>query len=88
MFKKISFNCVFQILNEHRLLGNIKNVAKTTEKGPTCRRHVELFVSKMFKATETVEEVKAVQIDKTKEVKAEVLDEGPFKFTKSTLKKG
>ncbi|XP_077463665.1 uncharacterized protein LOC144079013 [Stigmatopora argus] len=57
MFKKKPFHCVFQSLNEDRLLGNIKNVAITAKK--------EQFVGKRFKATEMVE---AVQIYKTKEV--------------------
>ncbi|XP_077467352.1 peptidyl-prolyl cis-trans isomerase FKBP3-like [Stigmatopora argus] len=59
------------------------------QKGGACRHHNELFVSKRFKATDTVEEVKAVKIEeKTKKVQAEVVHEGPLKFTKSTLKKG
>ncbi|XP_077454204.1 uncharacterized protein LOC144072780 [Stigmatopora argus] len=57
MFKKKPFHCVFQSLNEDRLLGNIKNVAITAKK--------EQFVGKRFKAMEMVE---AVQIYKTKEV--------------------
>ncbi|XP_077466445.1 uncharacterized protein LOC144082862 isoform X1 [Stigmatopora argus] len=32
-----------------------------SQKGATCRRHNELFVSKRFKATDTVEEVTAVK---------------------------
>ncbi|XP_077449530.1 uncharacterized protein LOC144068700 isoform X2 [Stigmatopora argus] len=73
MFKKKPFHCVFQSLNEDRLLGNIKNVAITDKK--------EQFVGKKFKATEMVE---AVRIYKTNEV---VYDVGPvfqrFKATKT-----
>ncbi|XP_077469698.1 peptidyl-prolyl cis-trans isomerase FKBP3-like [Stigmatopora argus] len=62
------------------------------QKGPACRCHNVLFVSKRFKATETVEEVtklvKAVEMDEKTKVKAEVVDETPPEFTKSTRKKG
>ncbi|XP_077463873.1 peptidyl-prolyl cis-trans isomerase FKBP3-like isoform X4 [Stigmatopora argus] len=66
-------------LNDHRLLGNIKNVAKTTKKAAR-RRHNELFVSKRFKAVEEVTtQVKAVKSDEKTKVKAAVVDEGPPK---------
>ncbi|XP_077452070.1 peptidyl-prolyl cis-trans isomerase FKBP3-like [Stigmatopora argus] len=69
-------NAARSVHNEHRLLGNIKNVVKTAQKEQLV--DAIMFVSKRFKATETGEEmtkqVKAVNIDeKTKEVKAEGL---------------
>ncbi|XP_037101194.1 peptidyl-prolyl cis-trans isomerase FKBP3 [Syngnathus acus] len=89
----IQDNAAHSFLIEHKLLGNIKNVAKTANKDQLIAAYIELFANKRFKGTEPVEEVtkqvKAVKIDeKPKEVKAEVADEGPPKFTKSTLKKG
>ncbi|KAI3364442.1 hypothetical protein L3Q82_011234, partial [Scortum barcoo] len=80
-------------LNEHKLLGNIKNVSKTAKKEQLIIAYNQLFESKRFKGTEPIEEVteqvKAVKVDdKPKEVKAEVVDEGPPKYTKSVLKKG
>uniref|UniRef100_A0A2K6TSB0 peptidylprolyl isomerase n=1 Tax=Saimiri boliviensis boliviensis TaxID=39432 RepID=A0A2K6TSB0_SAIBB len=75
-------------LAEHKLLGNIKNVAKTV----TAYNH--LFETKCFKGTESIskvsEQVKTVKLneDKHKETKSETLDEGPPKYTKSILKKG
>ncbi|XP_077478876.1 peptidyl-prolyl cis-trans isomerase FKBP3-like isoform X2 [Stigmatopora argus] len=50
-----------------------------SQKGATCRRHNELFVSKRFKATD----VHGGRGDSCHEVKAKC----PPKFTKSTLKK-
>ncbi|XP_077465651.1 peptidyl-prolyl cis-trans isomerase FKBP3-like isoform X2 [Stigmatopora argus] len=50
-----------------------------SQKGATCRRHNELFVSKRFKATD----VHGGRGDSCQEVKAKC----PPKFTKSTLKK-
>uniref|UniRef100_A0AAZ1Y0X1 peptidylprolyl isomerase n=1 Tax=Oreochromis aureus TaxID=47969 RepID=A0AAZ1Y0X1_OREAU len=84
---------LFQFLNEHKLLGNIKNVAKTAKKEQLIIAYDQLFESKRFKGTEAVEEVtekvKAVKVEeKPKEVKTEVVDEGPPKYTKSVLKKG
>uniref|UniRef100_A0A3B3XHW7 peptidylprolyl isomerase n=1 Tax=Poecilia mexicana TaxID=48701 RepID=A0A3B3XHW7_9TELE len=84
---------VFQFLNEHKLLGNIKNVAKTAKKEQLVIAYNQLFVSKRFKGTDPVEDVteqvKAVKVEeKPKEVKAEVVDEGPPKYTKAVLKKG
>uniref|UniRef100_A0A3Q1CAT7 peptidylprolyl isomerase n=1 Tax=Amphiprion ocellaris TaxID=80972 RepID=A0A3Q1CAT7_AMPOC len=83
--------CTF--LNEHKLLGNIKNVAKTAKKEQLIIAYNQLFESKRFKGTDPVEavteQVKAVKIEeKPKEVKTEVVDEGPPKYTKSVLKKG
>ncbi|XP_077459132.1 peptidyl-prolyl cis-trans isomerase FKBP3-like isoform X2 [Stigmatopora argus] len=62
-------------LNEHRLLGNIKNVAKTSKKRAVCRRHNQLFVSKRKTVGEVTKQVKAVIDEMTKEVKEEVVDE-------------
>ncbi|MEQ2208012.1 FK506-binding protein 2B, partial [Xenoophorus captivus] len=80
-------------LNEHKLLGNIKNVAKTAKKEQLVIAYNQLFESKRFKGTDPVEDVselvKAVKIEeKPKEVKAEAVDEGPPKYTKAVLKKG
>ncbi|XP_077466132.1 peptidyl-prolyl cis-trans isomerase FKBP3-like isoform X3 [Stigmatopora argus] len=64
-------------LNEHGLLGNIKNGAITAKKEQLG--HNELFVSKRFKATD----VHGGRGDSCQEVKAKC----PPKLTKSTLKK-
>ncbi|XP_077366560.1 peptidyl-prolyl cis-trans isomerase FKBP3 [Festucalex cinctus] len=93
LIKFLQDNAAHSFLNEHKLLGNIKNVAKTAKKDQLIAAYNELFASKRFKGTEPVEEVtkqvKAVKIDeKPKDVKVEVVDEGPPKFTKTTLKKG
>ncbi|XP_077463871.1 peptidyl-prolyl cis-trans isomerase FKBP3-like isoform X3 [Stigmatopora argus] len=79
LVKFIQDNAARSFLNDHRLLGNIKNVAKTTKKAAR-RRHNELFVSKRFKAVEEVTtQVKAVKSDEKTKVKAAVVDEGPPK---------
>lgn len=93
IIKFLQDNAAQSFLNEHKLLGNIKNVAKTAKKEQLTVAYNELFESKRFKGTDPVEEVteqvKAVKVDeKPKEVKTEVVDEGPPKFTKATLKKG
>ncbi|CAK7293146.1 Peptidyl-prolyl cis-trans isomerase FKBP3 [Vulpes lagopus] len=82
-------------LAEHKLLGNIKNVAKTANKDHLATAYNHLFESKCFKGTESIskvsEQVKNVKLneDKPKETKSEeTLDEGPPKHTKSVLKKG
>ncbi|XP_078007626.1 peptidyl-prolyl cis-trans isomerase FKBP3 isoform X1 [Phascolarctos cinereus] len=82
-------------LAEHKLLGNIKNVAKTANKDHLVTAYNHLFESKRFRGTESVarvtEQVKSVKLDeeKSKGVKPEeTLDEGPPKYTKSILKKG
>ncbi|XP_037356726.1 peptidyl-prolyl cis-trans isomerase FKBP3-like [Talpa occidentalis] len=82
-------------LAEHKLLGNIKNVAKTANKDHLVTAYNHLFESKRFKGTESIskvsEQVKNVKLneDKPKETKSEeTLDEGPPKYTKSILKKG
>ncbi|XP_077462906.1 peptidyl-prolyl cis-trans isomerase FKBP3-like [Stigmatopora argus] len=65
LIKSLQDDAAHSFLNEHRLLRNIKNVGKNGQNGAACPSHIELFVSKRFKATETVEEVtkqlKAVQ---------------------------
>ncbi|KAB0369444.1 hypothetical protein FD755_019449, partial [Muntiacus reevesi] len=82
-------------LAEDKLLGNIKNVAKTANKDHLVTAYNHLFESKRFKGTESIskvsEQVKNVKLneDKPKETKSEeTLDEGPPKYTKSVLKKG
>uniref|UniRef100_A0A8C0KAL2 peptidylprolyl isomerase n=1 Tax=Canis lupus dingo TaxID=286419 RepID=A0A8C0KAL2_CANLU len=82
-------------LAECKLLGNIKNVAKTANKDHLVTAYNHLFESKRFKGTESIskvsEQVKNVKLneDKPKETKCEeTLDEGPPKYTKSVLKKG
>ncbi|XP_077573463.1 peptidyl-prolyl cis-trans isomerase FKBP3-like [Stigmatopora nigra] len=54
LIKFLHNNAAHSFLNEHRLLGSILNVAKTTKKRAAHRRHNEMFVSKRFKATEMV----------------------------------
>lgn len=93
IIKFLQDNAAHSFLNEHKLLGNIKNVAKTAKKEQLIIAYDQLFESKRFKGTEAVEEVtekvKAVKVEeKPKEVKTEVVDEGPPKYTKSVLKKG
>ena len=82
-------------LAECKLLGNIKNVAKTANKDHLVTAYNHLFESKHFKGTENIskvsKQVKNVKLneDKPKETKSEeTLDEGPPKCTKSVLKKG
>uniref|UniRef100_A0A3B4E737 peptidylprolyl isomerase n=2 Tax=Pygocentrus nattereri TaxID=42514 RepID=A0A3B4E737_PYGNA len=95
LIKFIQDNASHSFLAEHKLLGNIKNVAKTAKKEQLIVAYNQLFESKRFKGTEVEEvtqDVKAVKIeDKNKETKtdvAEVVDEGPPRFTKAVLKKG
>ncbi|XP_016122164.1 peptidyl-prolyl cis-trans isomerase FKBP3-like, partial [Sinocyclocheilus grahami] len=82
----------FQFLSEHKLLGNIKNVAKTAKKEQLIEAYNQLFESKRFKGTDVdavTEQVQAAKIsDAPKETKMEPVDEGPPKFTKTILKKG
>ncbi|XP_029454329.1 peptidyl-prolyl cis-trans isomerase FKBP3 [Rhinatrema bivittatum] len=82
-------------LAEHKLLGNIKNVAKTAKKDQLIAAYNQLFEKKSFKGTASVdnvsEQVMNVKIDdkKPKESKPEeTVQEGPPKYTKSILKKG
>uniref|UniRef100_A0A3B3DE31 peptidylprolyl isomerase n=1 Tax=Oryzias melastigma TaxID=30732 RepID=A0A3B3DE31_ORYME len=93
LIKFLQDHAAHSFLSEHKLLGNIKNVTKTANKEQLVVAYNQLFESKRFKGTEPEEEltekVKAVKIeDKPKEVKAEPVDEGPPKYSKTTLKKG
>ncbi|KAK7134105.1 hypothetical protein R3I94_015833 [Phoxinus phoxinus] len=92
LIKFIQDNGAHSFLAEHKLLGNIKNVAKTAKKEQLIEAYNQLFESKRFKGTEVevvTEEVQAVKIhDNPKDIKTELVDEGPPKFTKSILKKG
>ncbi|KAM4529433.1 peptidyl-prolyl cis-trans isomerase FKBP3 [Fundulus diaphanus] len=93
IIKFLQDNATHSFLNEHKLLGNIKNVSKTAKKEQLAVAYNQLFESKRFKGTEPVEDVteqvRAVKIDeKPKEAKAEAVDEGPPRYTKSVLKKG
>ncbi|XP_042636929.1 LOW QUALITY PROTEIN: peptidyl-prolyl cis-trans isomerase FKBP3-like [Orycteropus afer afer] len=82
-------------LVEHKLLGNIKNVAKTKNKDHLFTAYKRLFETKRFKITESVskvsELVKNVKVndEKPKETKSEeTLEVGPPKYVKSVLEKG
>ncbi|KAM3918574.1 peptidyl-prolyl cis-trans isomerase FKBP3 [Leptodactylus fuscus] len=82
-------------LAEHKLLGNIKNVAKTAKKDNLIAAYEKLFETKRFKGKDSVDqvtkEVKDLKVSdgKTTETKPEeVVDDGPPKYTKSILKKG
>ncbi|MEE6492403.1 hypothetical protein FKM82_016571, partial [Ascaphus truei] len=81
-------------LSEHKLLGNIKNVAKTAKKDQLVTAYNKLFESKRFRGTESVDavadKVKDVKItEKAKETKPEeIVDEGPPKYAKWILRKG
>ncbi|XP_062857459.1 peptidyl-prolyl cis-trans isomerase FKBP3 isoform X2 [Trichomycterus rosablanca] len=92
LIKFLQDNASHSFLAEHKLLGNIKNVAKTAKKEQLIVAYNQLFDGKRFKGTEVeqvTEEVKAVKIeDKPKEANKDVVDEGPPRFTKAVLKKG
>ncbi|XP_043075025.1 peptidyl-prolyl cis-trans isomerase FKBP3 [Puntigrus tetrazona] len=92
VIKFIQDNAAHSFLVEHKLLGSIKNVAKTVKKEQLVEAYQQLFESKRFKGSEedsVTEQVQAVKIsDAPKETKTEPEDEGPPKFTKSILKKG
>uniref|UniRef100_A0A3Q3GQL1 peptidylprolyl isomerase n=1 Tax=Labrus bergylta TaxID=56723 RepID=A0A3Q3GQL1_9LABR len=92
IIKFIQDNAAHSFLNEHKLLGNIKNVAKTAKKEQLIIAYNQLFECKKFKGTEVevvTEQMKAVKVEeKTKEAKTEVVDEGPPKYKKAVLKKG
>ncbi|XP_072284157.1 peptidyl-prolyl cis-trans isomerase FKBP3 [Pyxicephalus adspersus] len=82
-------------LAEHKLLGNIKNVAKTAKKDNLIAAYNKLFETKRFKGTDSADSVaKAVKDLKVSDGKLaetkteEVVDDGPPKYTKSILKKG
>uniref|UniRef100_W5MZT6 peptidylprolyl isomerase n=1 Tax=Lepisosteus oculatus TaxID=7918 RepID=W5MZT6_LEPOC len=94
LIKFLQDNAADSFLAEHKLLGNIKNVAKTAKKENLISAYNQLFESKRFKGTDPVEEVtaqaKEVKIeDKPKDTKPEEpVEEGPPKYVKSVLKKG
>ncbi|XP_036405579.1 peptidyl-prolyl cis-trans isomerase FKBP3 [Megalops cyprinoides] len=94
IIKFLQDNAAHSFLSEHKLMGNIKNVAKTAKKEQLIAAYNELFESKRFKGTEPVEEVtkqvKDVKIEEKpkQEAKVDPVDEGPPKYTKSVLKKG
>ncbi|XP_069805392.1 peptidyl-prolyl cis-trans isomerase FKBP3 [Dendropsophus ebraccatus] len=82
-------------LAEHKLLGNIKNVAKTAKKDQLIAAYEKLFQSKRFKGKDGVDEVtkdvKDLKVGDGKATEAkqeELVDDGPPKYTKSILKKG
>ncbi|NXS79171.1 FKBP3 isomerase, partial [Erpornis zantholeuca] len=82
-------------LAEHKLLGQVKNVAKTANKEQLIAAYTQLFHTQRFKGTDGAEKAaekakpgKAEEA-KGKAVKAEeTVEEGPPKYTKSILKKG
>ncbi|KAM8831221.1 peptidyl-prolyl cis-trans isomerase FKBP3 [Spinachia spinachia] len=93
IIKFIQDNAAHSFLNEQKLLGNIKNVAKTAKKEQLILAYNQLFESKRFLGTEPIEEVteqvRSVKLEeKPKDAPAEVVDEGPPKYFKSVLKKG
>lgn len=47
VFPLFFFHLPFQFLNEHKLLGNIKNVAKTAKKEQLVIAYNQLFESKV-----------------------------------------
>ncbi|NWW97599.1 FKBP3 isomerase, partial [Caloenas nicobarica] len=82
-------------LAEHKLLGQVKNVAKTANKEQLIAAYTQLFRSQRFKGSDGEEKA----AEKTKPVKAEeskgkapkaeeAAEEEPPKYTKSILKKG
>ncbi|NWR56618.1 FKBP3 isomerase, partial [Bucorvus abyssinicus] len=83
-------------LAEHKLLGQVKNVAKTANKEQLIAAYTQLFHTQRFKGTDGAEKAVA---EKAKPAKAEeakgkaakpeeAVEEGPPKYTKSVLKKG
>ncbi|NXW70335.1 FKBP3 isomerase, partial [Hirundo rustica] len=82
-------------LAEHKLLGQVKNVAKTANKEQLIAAYTQLFHTQRFKGTDgaekAAEKAKPAKAEeaKGKAVKAEeAAEEGPPKYTKSILKKG
>ncbi|XP_067410810.1 peptidyl-prolyl cis-trans isomerase FKBP3 [Emydura macquarii macquarii] len=95
IIKFLQAHAAQEFLAEHKLLGQVKNVAKTATKEQLVTAYTQLFDTQRFKGTESAakvtEQVKNVKIDedKAKETKPEeIADEGPPKYTKSVLKKG
>ncbi|NXE12789.1 FKBP3 isomerase, partial [Lophotis ruficrista] len=92
----ITHRRVLQFLAEHKLLGQVKNVAKTANKEQLIAAYTQLFHTQRFKGTDGAEKAAA---EKAKPAKAEeakgkaakpeeAVEEGPPKYTKSILKKG
>ncbi|KAF1420620.1 Peptidyl-prolyl cis-trans isomerase FKBP3, partial [Spheniscus humboldti] len=86
---------VLQFLAEHKLLGQVKNVAKTANKEQLIAAYTQLFHTQRFKGTDgaekAAEKAKPAKAEeaKGKAAKAEeAAEEGPPKYTKSILKKG
>ncbi|KFW76153.1 Peptidyl-prolyl cis-trans isomerase FKBP3, partial [Manacus vitellinus] len=82
-------------LAEHKLLGQVKNVAKTANKEQLIAAYTQLFHTQRFKGTDgaekAAEKAKPAKAEeaKGKAAKAEeAVEEGPPKYTKSILKKG
>ncbi|XP_043930203.1 peptidyl-prolyl cis-trans isomerase FKBP3 [Protopterus annectens] len=97
IIKFLQDNASDTFLAEHKLMGNIKNVAKTARKDNLIVAYNQLFETKQFKGGNTVdktaEKVKGLKIegsgDKSKDTKSDdAPSEGPPKYTKSILKKG
>ncbi|KAL7992825.1 hypothetical protein Chor_017081 [Crotalus horridus] len=65
-----------RFLAEHKLLGQIKNVAKTASKDQLITAYNQLFETKSFKDTESTEQV-------AEQVKNIKIDESQTKMTKS-----
>ncbi|XP_028677548.1 peptidyl-prolyl cis-trans isomerase FKBP3 [Erpetoichthys calabaricus] len=87
-------NAADSFLSEHKLMGSIKNVAKTAKKEHLITAYEDLFKNKRFKGSDSTEsavsKMKEVKIDdKAKEAtQEEAVHEGPPKYKKSILKKG
>ncbi|NWI62839.1 FKBP3 isomerase, partial [Todus mexicanus] len=83
-------------LAEHKLLGQVKNVAKTATKEQLIAAYTQLFLTQRFKGTDGAEKAaekakpnKADEAGKGKAAKPEeAAEEGPPRYTKSILKKG
>ncbi|NWS41544.1 FKBP3 isomerase, partial [Probosciger aterrimus] len=82
-------------LAEHKLLGQVKNVAKTANKEQLIAAYTQLFNTQRFKGTDgaekAVEKAKPTKVEEAKGKAAkpeEAVEEGPPKYTKSILKKG
>ncbi|XP_077461537.1 peptidyl-prolyl cis-trans isomerase FKBP3-like isoform X1 [Stigmatopora argus] len=70
-------------LNERRVLGNIKNVAKTAKKEQLVDAIMSRLSAKGLKPRrleEVTKQVKAVKINQKTKGMAEVVDQGPPKF--------
>uniref|UniRef100_A0A8C8A9L3 peptidylprolyl isomerase n=1 Tax=Otus sunia TaxID=257818 RepID=A0A8C8A9L3_9STRI len=86
---------VLQFLAEHKLLGQVKNVAKTANKEQLIAAYTQLFHTQRFKGTDgaekAAEKAKPTKVEEAKGKAAkpeEAVEEGPPKYTKSILKKG